>query len=44
MARQRQMQEQIEQAKKEWEETSDIINDSITIHDKDFNIIRVRRS
>jgi len=23
--------------KKEWEETFDLINDAITIHDKDFN-------
>jgi diguanylate cyclase (GGDEF)-like protein/PAS domain S-box-containing protein len=38
------MQEQIVQAKKEWEETFDIINDAITIHDKDFNIIRANKA
>jgi diguanylate cyclase (GGDEF)-like protein/PAS domain S-box-containing protein len=38
------MQEQIIQAKKEWEETFDIISDAITIHDKDFNIIRANKA
>lgn len=40
----RQMIEQIANAKKEWEETFDTINDAITIHDKDFNIIRANRA
>ncbi len=31
-------------AKKEWEETFDIINDAITIHDSDFNIIQANRA
>jgi len=34
----------IVQAKKDWEETFDIINDAITIHDKDFNIIRANKA
>lgn len=38
------LQDLIEQAKTEWEETFDIINDAITIHDKDFNIIRANKS
>jgi len=44
MSRQRQMQYCIVQAKKDWEETFDIINDAITIHDKDFNIIRANKA
>ncbi len=39
-----QMLKQIARGKKEWEETFDIINDAITIHDKDFNIIRANRA
>ncbi len=31
-------------AKKEWEEVFDIINDAITIHDDKFNIIRANRA
>jgi signal transduction histidine kinase/CheY-like chemotaxis protein len=31
-------------AKKEWEETFDIINDAITVHDSDFNIIQANRA
>ncbi|OGQ98845.1 MAG: hypothetical protein A2521_11105 [Deltaproteobacteria bacterium RIFOXYD12_FULL_57_12] len=31
-------------AKEEWEETFDIINDAITIHDMEFNIIRANRA
>ena len=44
IARQTQLQTLIIQAKKEWEETFDIINDAITIHDKDFNIIRANKA
>ncbi len=35
---------QIESAKQEWEKTFDAIKDFITIHDKDFNIIRVNKA
>ena len=30
--------------KKEWEETFDLINDAISIHDKDFNILRANKA
>jgi len=43
-AKQLRMQNSIVQAKKDWEETFDIINDAITIHDADFNIIRANRA
>lgn len=32
------------QIKEDWEEIFDIINDAITIHDKDFNIIRANKA
>ncbi|MHB8882717.1 MAG: GGDEF domain-containing protein [Thermodesulfovibrionales bacterium] len=44
IVRQGQLQGLIERAKLEWEETFDIINDAITIHDTDFNIIRANRA
>jgi len=34
----------IEQSKKDWESTFDTIEDMITIHDKDFNIVRTNRA
>ncbi len=34
----------IESARKEWEETFETINDAITIHDSDFNIIRANKA
>jgi PAS domain-containing protein len=34
----------ISQGKKEWEETFDIINDAITIHDRNFTIIRANKT
>ncbi|MBI5142355.1 MAG: PAS domain S-box protein [Nitrospirae bacterium] len=37
-------QDNILQARNEWVETFDTINDAITIHDKDFNIIRSNRA
>ena len=40
----KQIEKSIEQAKREWEETFDIVNDAITIHDMDFNIIRANRA
>ncbi len=43
-AERRKMQDLIEKAKNEWEETFDIINDAITIHDRDFNIIRANKA
>ncbi|HDK16724.1 MAG TPA: PAS domain S-box protein, partial [Nitrospirae bacterium] len=38
------LQEMIINAKKEWEETFDIINEAITVHDSDFNIIRANKA
>lgn len=32
------------QIKEDWEEIFDIINDAITIHDKDFNIVRANKA
>jgi len=40
----RQMEEQIVRAKQEWEDTFDTITDMITIHDRDFNILRANRA
>lgn len=40
----RKLEELIIQAKKEWEETFDIIGDAITIHDTDFNVIRANKA
>jgi PAS domain S-box-containing protein len=40
----KELQDNIEQAKVEWEETFDIINDAITIHDNNFNIIRANKA
>jgi PAS domain S-box-containing protein len=40
----RRTEEFIEQSKKDWESTFDTIEDMITIHDKDFNIIRTNRA
>jgi PAS domain S-box-containing protein len=37
-------EELIKQSKKDWESTFDTIEDMITIHDKDFNIIRANRA
>ncbi len=34
----------LSQGKKEWEETFDSINDAITIHDRDFNVLRANRT
>ena len=36
--------EQIAKAKADWEESFDTINDAITIHDKEFNIIRANKA
>jgi len=40
----REMHECIASAKKDWESTFDIINDAITIHDKEFNIVRANKA
>ena len=40
----RRMERAILQAKEEWEETFDIINDAITVHDRDFTIVRANRA
>ena len=37
-------QELLSEGKKEWEETFDAINDAITIHDTDFNVIRANKA
>lgn len=38
------LQDLLSQGKKEWEETFDSINDAITIHDRDFNVIRANKT
>jgi diguanylate cyclase (GGDEF)-like protein/PAS domain S-box-containing protein len=38
------LQDLLSQGKKEWEETFDSINDAITIHDRDFNVIRANKA
>jgi PAS domain S-box-containing protein len=40
----KELEHTVSSAKKEWEETFDIINDAITIHDQDFNIVRCNRA
>lgn len=40
----RKMQDLIVQAKEEWEETFNTINDAITIHDRDFNVVRANKA
>jgi diguanylate cyclase (GGDEF)-like protein/PAS domain S-box-containing protein len=40
----RKLEVRIIRAKKEWEETFDIIEDAITIHDSDFNVIRANKA
>ncbi len=40
----KEMEKSLREAKEEWEETFNIINDAITIHDKEFNIIRANPS
>lgn len=37
-------EEEIIRSQKEWEDTFDIMTDAITIHDKDFNIIKSNRA
>ncbi len=44
LERQNELQEIITTAKKEWEETFDIIHDAVTIHDRDFNVVRMNRA
>jgi diguanylate cyclase (GGDEF)-like protein/PAS domain S-box-containing protein len=38
------LQSLISQGKKEWEETFDSINEAITIHDRDFTVIRANKT
>ena len=38
------MEDQIERARVEWEETFNTITDMVTVHDKDFNIIRANKA
>ncbi len=40
----KELQNKIIRAKEEWEEIFDSINDAITIHDKDFNILRLNKA
>jgi len=40
----KQMEQMVLQSKQEWEDTFDTITDMITIHDKDFRIIRANKS
>jgi len=40
----RNIEQQIYQAKQDWEETFNIITDMITVHDRDFNIIRANKA
>lgn len=44
LALRRQAEEEILRAKNEWVETFDTINEAISIHDRDFNIIRANRA
>ncbi|NJD56329.1 MAG: GGDEF domain-containing protein [Nitrospirae bacterium] len=44
LSRREDMQDQLAHSKKEWEETFDVISDAVTIHDRDFNIIRVNKA
>jgi len=39
-----QLEQMLSRAKREWEETFDIINDAITVHDTDFNILRANKA
>jgi PAS domain S-box-containing protein len=41
---QKQAEQQLIQTKQEWEETFNAITDMITIHDKDYNILRANRA
>ncbi len=40
----KEIQEKLIHAKKQWEQTFDAISDFVSIHDKDFNILRVNRA
>jgi PAS domain S-box-containing protein len=44
ISRRKQLEQLVIQAKNDWEETFDIIDDAITIHDKEFNIIRANKA
>jgi len=39
-----QLEHMLSRAKEEWEETFDIINDAITVHDTDFNVLRANKA
>ena len=41
---QRKVQALISSGKKQWQETFDVINDAITIHDRDFTVIRANKA
>lgn len=40
----KQMENMLRQAKQEWEDTFDTITDMISIHDRDFNIVRANKA
>ena len=44
VTQQRALERAILQAKVEWEETFDTIKDAITVHDRDFNIVRANQA
>lgn len=44
IAETKKLEEQLSQAKNEWENVFDTINDAITIHDDNFNIIRCNKA
>ncbi len=44
MTERKQMEEQVKTVAREWTESFDAINDMITIHDADFNIIRANKA
>jgi PAS domain S-box-containing protein len=44
ITKRKRVEEVIEKAKKDWEDSFDSINDMITIHDKDFNILRINKA
>lgn len=42
--RRRELEDLLVRAKEDWEETFDIINDAITVHDTDFNVLRANKA
>jgi PAS domain S-box-containing protein len=44
ISQRKKLEESLLNAKQDWEETFDTINEAITIHDRDFNIIRANKA